>query len=63
MSQVFGKIVRAPEESWTNITAGEHNRMTTQQRKADYIKIRRIAYNSGTWWQRFKRDVRRWLAG
>lgn len=57
----FGKI-NAPEERWDTRTAAEERRITTKERAANYIALRRIGYNSGTRWQRMKRDFKRWLS-
>ena len=44
-----------PEVRWDEIRDSEANRIERRARERWYLDMRRLAYNSGTWWQKFKR--------
>lgn len=44
-----------PEEQWDAVRESEVRRLDARVRKRRYLEMRRLAYNSGTWWQRLKR--------
>jgi hypothetical protein len=44
-----------PEEQWDVRTASEEKRIDRRTRERRYLEMRRLAYNSGTWWQKLKR--------
>lgn len=44
-----------PEVKWDEVRESEARRIDRRAREIRYLEMRRLAYNSGTWWQKLKR--------